>query len=477
MKTKLSIIAASLLIAGQVGAAGKIQNTKQLQEQIDALQKSVQALQAQLNQQQPKAEPVAAAATAAAPEAIDPATLATKEELQGLTADLENYKYQVQRDRDTKTALSTRNLVVGGTVQARAGYLSQPVNNAVTDNRKSSFDVPTAVLTFTGNLYKDYDEGKNLTYALRFGYSPQSTATQLLDTSNFNLLDANLRYEILPTISADTSRLALTFGQQLVPFGLEAAATEDLKPVINNAQFVGRYGFGQRQIGIGISGDLFPEVDYGYNYRAPIIQYLAGFVNGNGPNKSDNNNAKDFIGRIALTAPADYNSWLRQLTVGASVYKGKNPLFVGAAKVGDGTKDRLGFDISYNHHPFGVTYEFIKGTDTVASGTAAKPVKTDIDSRAQTATFFYNIGEQFVKGYRAQGRYDDWWPQSYQPFYRYDSFDPNTAKTNDKVTVNTLGLNIFFAETTKFQLNFNRKDDEATKTKTNEYLAQFQYGF
>jgi hypothetical protein len=473
MNIKLSIIAASLLIAGQAGAADKTVSTKQLQEQIDALQKSVQLLQNQLNQQ----TAAAAAAPAVVADKVDTADLVTKEDIQGLTADLENYKYQVQRDRDTRTAKSTRDLTVGGTVQARASYNDLAVNNAVSDNRKSSFDIPTAVLTFTGNLYKDYDEGRNLTYALRFGYSPQSSATALVDTSNFNLLDANLRYEILPTISPDTGRLALTFGQQLVPFGLEAAATEDLKPVINNAQFVNRYGFAQRQIGVGLTGDLFPEVDYGYNYRAPIVQYIAGLVNGNGPNKSDNNNDKDFIGRIALTAPADYNSWLRQLTIGASLYKGTTTLFAGGSKVGDGKKDRLGIDISYNHHPFGVTYEYIEGTDTVATGTAASPVKTDVDSRSHTATFFYNFGEQFVKGYRAQGRYDDWWPVSYQPFFRYDSFDPNTAKGSDKVNIATLGLNLFFAETTKFQLNYNRRDDEATNTKSNEYLAQFQYGF
>ncbi|MGL4605631.1 MAG: hypothetical protein ACRCU9_15950 [Iodobacter sp.] len=460
MKLKLSMIAASLFLAGSVSAADSALSTKQLQEQINALQQSVSALQAQLNQQAPAAEQTA-----------------SKDELQGLTADIENYKYQVQRDRDTKTAQSTRNLTIGGVVQARAGYVDQPVSNAVTDQRKSSFDVPTAVLTFTGNIYKDYDEGRNLTYALRFGYSPQSSATSLVDTSNFNLLDANLTYNILPTIAADEGRLAVTFGQQLVPFGLEAAATEDFKPVINNAQFVGRLGFGQRQIGIGLTGELFPEVDYGYSYRVPVVQYMVGLVNGNGPNKSDNNNAKDFIGRIALTAPSEYNSWLRQLTIGASVYQGTQNLFIGADKAGQGDKNRYGLDISYNHHPFGLTYEYIKGTDSVATGPKAAPVISDIHSRSHTATFFYNFGEQFVKGYRAQGRYDDWWPVSYQPFVRYDNFDPNTSKNDDSTIISTLGLNVFFAETTKFQLNYNRRQEQSSGLNTNEFLAQFQYGF
>jgi hypothetical protein len=44
------------------------------------------------------------------------------------------------------------------------------------------------------------------------------------------------------------------------------------------------------------------------------------------------------------------------------------------------------------------------------------------------------------------------------------------------LNVITLGLNLFVAETTKFQLNLNWEDDEGKKVQK-EILAQAQFGF
>jgi hypothetical protein len=113
----------------------------------------------------------------------------------------------------------------------------------------------------------------------------------------------------------------------------------------------------------------------------------------------------------------------------------------------------------------------------VTPGTAlANPLRNDIDSDAHTVTLFLSFGEQFVGGFRNQGRYDDWWPKTYQPFVRFDRFDPNKDASNDAVTVITLGANLFVAETSKFQLNLNWQDDEHTEV-TREILAQAQVGF
>ncbi|GHD68210.1 hypothetical protein [Jeongeupia chitinilytica] len=475
-------LGAGLLALAGAGHAAAPSN-EELQKQIVALKKAVEALQQQLDQnaQASKAAPAVPAATAVA--ASDAAgTPATREDLQGVQADLENFKYQVQRDRDTATATSSRALNVGGTIQARAAYSSQATSTSsstpagVVNNRNSSFDVPTAILAFTGNLYKDYDEGRNLGYRLSAGASQQTAS----NNSFLNLLDAYLTYSVLPTIDPATSRLDIAFGQQLLPFGLEVPATEDLKPVILNAQFTTRLGLAQRQIGLIARGDFDPVVDYGYNYRAPLLTYAFGVVNGNGPNTSDNNSAKDWVGRLAFTVPSDYNSWWRQLTVGGSFYRGKANLFVPGTGtlVGTGDRVRYGVDVTYNHEPFGVTYEYIQGRDDTASGTTQANTRvSSIKSDSHTATFFYNFGEQFVKGFRAQGRYDDWWPKSYQPFFRYDRFDPNTDKPSDESTVYTAGLNVFFAQTTKFQLNINHTDDKAKNQSYSDFLAQFQFGF
>jgi hypothetical protein len=432
-----------------------------------------------------------------------------RDDHQGLQTDVENFKFQWQRERDLHTALTTRGLQISGTIQARVGWINQdvggpngsaaslPIGNAY--GRRSSFDISTAVLAFTGLLYKDYEEGRNLTYNLRFGASPQTTPVV---NSNFvNLLDANIVYSILPTVDRETPALTVTLGQQLLPFGLEASATEELKPVIRNALFTGNsfvpgaknaptgLGLG-REIGLIVRGDLFPWLDYGYNYRAALLQYTLGVVNGNGINTPDDNDKKDLIGRLAFTVPSDYNSWLRQLTVGGTIYYGKrNTYLADDAKTlsGIGDKARYGLDVYYNHWPFGATYEYVVGVDTSTLGTTlADPKRHQTISQSHTGTLFISFGEQFVSGFRNQGRYDDWWPKTWQPFARFDTF-LRDKDTKERVTVVTGGLNVFFAETTKFQLNYNWRRDERVindaktveklRHPSHEVLVQFQYGF
>lgn len=417
---------------------------------------------------------------------------AVNSDISGVRTDLENFKFQWQRERDIHTAITTRFLRIGGVVQARFGWQDEEVSNALVYKRETSFDVPTAQLTFNGSLYKDYEEGRNLNYSLRFGVSQQANTTN----SFLNLLDANISYDALPTVDPESNRLSITVGQQLLPFGLEVPATEELKPVIRNAQFSALgtgLGLVRREVGLIVRGELFPLVDYGYNFRVPILSWAVGVINGSGPNFLDDNNFKDIVGRLAFTVPTEFNSWLRQITIGGSVVWGKGNNFIPAKAatattpattpilVGTNERARYGADIYYNHWPIGLTYEFVSGQDPTATGTSKDDaVRDERWSLSHTATLFYSVGEQFVGAFRNQGRFDDWWPKTYQPFLRYDRFTPD--KKNDAIysEIYTAGFNLFFAETTKFQLNYNLRNPSAPGDKWNphhEVLAQAQFGF
>jgi hypothetical protein len=402
-----------------------------------------------------------------------------RDDQQGIQTDLENFKFQWQRERDLHTAITTRALLITGVIQTRFGWIDQDVNNASTYARRSTFDTGSAIVGFTGNLYKDYEEGRNLTYSLRYGASPQ-TAT---NNSFLNLLDANITYSILPTVDKETPALTVTVGQQLLPFGLEVAATEELKPVIRNAEFTTYqvWQLGRRDIGLIIKGDLFPQMDYGYSYRQALIAYAFGVVNGAGPNTADDNDHKDLIGRLAFTVPSDYNSWLRQITIGGTIYYGKRNTLLADGKTiaGKGARQRYGIDVYYNHWPFGLTYEFVVGKDVTTPGTTlADPQRADVTGRSHVVTFFLSFGEQFVAGFRNQGRYDDWWPKTWQPFVRYDTLRRDVDKDKTNVETLTLGLNVFFAETTKLQINYNHRNDQTNpQGPSNEILSQLQFGF
>lgn len=493
-------------------------------KELDELRQQVRQLQEQLRAQAPAAPPTATENVDQA--TVDAGTPATKADIQGMRADFENYKYENARTLERKVPSVTRNTAIGGTIQARATYQTPDQNAGVANTagggnttfqatpRSSSFDIPSATLSFAGNLFRDYQEGKNLTYALglatssNFAGSPQSTtsASRTLGVaspngSQLNVTNAFLAYSFLPTNGGpEDARSSLTFGQQLVPFGLEAQANEEIRPVINSAQFTSALsGINTRQIGLIYRGDAFINVDYTNNYRSSLVEYAFGLVNGSGPNKSDSNGKKDWLGRLAFTVPADYNSWLRELKVGVSHYQGYNNLVntTSNAVVQFASSKRTGFDINYTHLPFSVAYEYIRGTDdTFASATAATATTPTFRKKAvgQYINFGYTWGEQFLASEKSLAKYDDFWPKSYQAFVRFDKFDADTLNNaalrtgslGDRSVITTIGLNAFFAETTKLQVNYllTRNDAPASgqytadrPSKIRGLQVQFQYGF
>jgi len=469
--------------------------TQDLQKQIEELKSSLELLTQQIKSEKSNKD-----------ENQSATEVATKDDIGGLRADLENYKYDVQRLRDFKTAVTTRGTTISGSTQVRFNSATTGTTSGAASTqstpRSSSFDVPTANIAFAGNLFKDFGEGHNLDYKVGFAYAKTAAATtSASETSALNLQDAYIQYALSnPVVTGlESPTLNLRFGQQLTVFGLEAQTTDELKPAINAAQFVKGLGVGTRQIGLILRGDYDPYVDYGFNYRAPLVEYAIGVVNGSGPNQSDNNSQKDYLARIALTAPVDYTSWLRELKFGLSYQTGDKNILAGATPV-DGKTERYGFDIYYNHLPFGATYEYAQGRDdSFVTSTAIAAQKSNIAttdtgkvgqirSVGQTLTLFYTWGEQWLKSSNGtgQGKYDDWWPKTYQPFVRFDTWDANTDNTaasgnniSNKIDITTVGFNLFFAETTKLQINVNdyKYANPATSKNYQDLLVQFQFGF
>ena len=309
-----------------------------------------------------------------------------------------------------------------------------------------------------------------------------------------------MRSPVLPTNGGtEDPKGALTFGQQQVPFGLEAQTDDEVRPVISSAQFTSKLGgINNRQIGLIYRGDSFVTVDRTNDYRSALLEYAFGIANGSGQNKSDNNTQKDIIARLAVTVPADYNSWLRQLKFGASYYEGNNnlvstiaaPSVYNNAVVGIGKSRIKGFDVNWTHLPYSIAYEFAQGEDdTLVNAATATPSSARFikQSRGQYINFGYTWGEQFLASEKSLAKFDDYWPKSYQLFFRYDTFDADTRATalGDKTSISTLGLNMFFAETTKLQLNYLVTKNDAPSTgyttdrpKDAQALQlQLQYGF
>lgn len=446
-------------------------NTPSLEQaRIEELSKQVNELRTQLGKQQASAQAVAAAPAAGAEESqesIDARTAASKADIQGMRTDLENYKYDQSRLQERNIPSVTRNTKIGGSLTVRydnqnpeAPPSAASSGYGPTDPRNRGFAAPAFGLNFAGNLFRDYTEGRNLTY--RLALTSQNNASG--SSSTVNLTDAYLRYSFQPASgNAEDPLGTLTLGQQIVPFGLEAQALDpEVKAVIGSAGFVNGLGFSTRQTGLVLSGDYEPYVDFTNNYRAPLLSYALGVFNGNGANKADNNNYSDIAGRLVYTLPVDYSSWLRQLQIGTSYYRGYTSLGPASATAATdatrkGHNNRYGFDVNWTHLPYSVAYERAYGKQELLAATPANP---DGQQRGmgQYINFGYTWGEQFLASSKQQGKFDDYWPKSFQTFLRFDQWDPNRsgAVVNDKQFSTTLGLNVFFAETTKFQINYVR---------------------
>ncbi len=450
---------------------------------LDELRKQLEELRATVKAQQGAAVAAVTTTEGESQESIDARTAASKADIQGLRTDLENYKYDNARQLERNVPSVVRNTKIGGGVTLQyntnnpaASASAGSSGGGATEARNNGFAAPAVSLNLTGTLYRDYAEGKNLTY--RFGVASNnatsltngstvsgssataSTTTTVANGNSFlNVQDAYVRYSFLSASGNPEDPLGtITVGQQAVPFGLDPQALDpEVRPVINSSQLTTGLGLG-RQVGIVVSGDYDPYVDFTNNYRAPLLAYSFGVFDGNGTNRADNNNHKDFVGRLVYTLPVDYASWLRQIQVGTSYYHGQTSLnsstntVTASAATKTGSNDRTGFDINWTHLPYSISYEWANIKKTVLTGGDADG---KLRSTGQYINFGYTWGEQFLNSSKSQGKFDDYWPLSYQAFVRFDEYDANRndAVKNDKSWVRTVGVNIFFAETSTLRIN------------------------
>lgn len=438
---------------------------------------------------------------------------ATQTDIAGVRDEIQLLRDQWQKGIDRTVVSTKRLLTISGTGQLR--YVKP--NPFLDDNPAGveAFSTPSFGLSFTGNLYRDYVEGKDLNYSLGF---------QTTDKNAISITNANLTYNLLNTLDKETARLSITGGQQKKFFGIEATASEEFKPTVAGAQFAKNLGLDARDIGFVLAGDFLPENDFGYNYRVPTVQYYLGFINGTGANAAENNNSKDVFVRLQLNAPVDYSHILRGLSFGVSGLKGRTTYSVTnttnttltfpqtgttpnsstaagttittATKTDtitrNGDKERWGVDLAYVNTPIGFTLEYVHGTDLISTnGTVTKKTNgvttvnkpysfKKTDQEGYTFTLFYSFGDQFVNSIKTQERWDDYYPLTYQPFIRFDRWVPDTDSRSVRTDIWTVGFNWFFAATTKLQVNYNVTRDyksDGGEYNNDAFLAQFQFGF
>ena len=241
-----------------------------------------------------------------------------------------------------------------------------------------------------------------------------------------------------------------TIGQAKIPFSLENLASSNKLELIDRSQAVealvarGKDVGGNqngRDIGIQLGGTILK-----YNDR-PVIDYRLGVYNGSGINTTDANEKKDFATRLILHPVAG-------LDISAALYNGSR--YIAEVKTGtvvttpakNVTRDRYGFDLSYDLNNFSVRGEYLHGTDELINREG----------------YYAQIGYYFLQ-------------KKLQLLAKYDFYDADKSKANNASTWYVLGANVNLNANVRLQANYTFKQEEGTGIDNNYASLQFQIGF
>ena len=207
------------------------------------------------------------------------------------------------------------------------------------------------------------------------------------------------------------------FGKFYYPFGLEYTTPPSKFDTINPSDTLWKYFGYSRDIGAEVLGNV------------GAFKYYLSVVNGNDNKPSDDNNVKDLCGRVTYD--------LGSLTLGLSDYNGR-------AGTGEVEKSRVGGELKYNFGPFTLKGEFISGIDDriKSQGWYAMPIFK-----------FTSMVEGLVK---------------------VECIDPDIDEGGDLQTLVTPGINVFFDENLKLQVNYLMKSDQAIDSHSSTFTTQLQ---
>ena len=314
------------------------------------------------------------------------------------------------------------------------------------------FSIKRARLDFQGHFASQFD------YRLLADFVGSSGASGTAPTGGAlispTLIEAYVTYKPF-------SFLHLKAGQMIVAFSQENMTQDRNLDLVERSQvvnaLVARKGDAAnglvdsignqngRDIGLQADGSLIKLRD------AYFLDYTIQLLNGAGINTLDNNQSKDLDARLVIHP-------LKFLSIGGSYYNGNDRFTSSPTK--DQKRIRWGTEVALNYSGLSLKGEYIRGQE----GNSA------IVAHPGTA------GLTVHEGWYGQAAYF-FLPRRLQAVFRYDYYDPNTAKTQNRSTFYDLGLNYFFNVWTKVQVYYSLRDQQGPVPNNNLFEAQLQLAF
>ena len=361
----------------------------------------------------------------------------TQKEADSIRAEYNKKQEAIETKSDSFPLSIGRLLRLSGYTQIGYQNFQEPANN-------NGFTIRRARLDFQGDFSTKWG------YRILVDFVGVSGASGSAPTGGtlFSpaLLDAYISYKAFDF-------LKITAGQFLLSFSQESLTPDRVLETIDRSQVVSaliaRKGdisnklidsIGNqvgRDIGLMVNGSLIK-----INNRYFMDYYLA-LLNGAGINTLDNNPFKDIDGRLVFHP-------FKILDVGVSYYNGFDVFTSSPGK--NQERVRLGTEFALNYNLLSVKGEWIQGKEG-------------------------NSNPIVHQGWYLQSSYF-LWPKHLQGIFRYDTYNPNEAKSQnlETSTYYIFGLNYFFNVWTKIQMEYSWRTENPA-VHNNAFAVQLQLGF
>jgi len=280
----------------------------------------------------------------------------------------------------------------------------------------------------------------------------------MLETSPFisaggnpYLLDAFVTYKRLGHWAK------LSFGSFKSPISLELNTPCNALYTINRSKVVDDLTTPNRDIGFMVSGGSDSLTIFGiptYNF----LKYSFAYTNGTGLSIADKNRAKNIAGRIIIS-PWDF------LSVGASYLSG-NQRDADSLNINVDKRTRYGFDAEFKMKNLVVQAEYLYGSDDGAFTTGGGCGGGGVTYPGPITRAGYVVMAAYM------------FPMRLQPVLKYSSYDTDLKTDNDPVfdvnATTTFGLNYFFNDWTRLQINYCMNTEDILSVKNDILAVQMQ---
>lgn len=189
-----------------------------------------------------------------------------------------------------------------------------------------------------------------------------------------------------------------------------------------------------------------------------LIKYQAAIMNGSGMNVMDDNSGKDFVGRLIIQP---FKSNL--LAIGGSARYGTSAP-ASAEATEDDSRERYGAELNFNLKGITLQGEFIfaKDVGSYTEGGGCGGPGTIVEGSKERQGWY--VTAMYMTKFRLQ------------PVVRYEYYDKNIEADDEFQYMTTLGINYFFNDWTRLQVNYIIASENA-KEYNNQILIQFQAVF